>query len=58
MDERATCEADGEHTVRIRLPEPDGLLLGKLRAMHIMSTRFWEEVGFGYARDGSGEGHW
>ena len=33
IDERATCEADGEHTVRIHLPEPDGLLLGKLRAM-------------------------
>ncbi len=58
IDERATCEVAGEHTFRIRLPEPDGLVLGKLRAMHIMSTRFWEEIGFGYARDGSGEGHW
>ncbi len=35
MDERATCETDGEHTVRIGLPEPDGLVLGKLRAMHV-----------------------
>ncbi len=48
----------GERSVRIRFPEPDGLVLGKLRAMHVMSTRFWEEVGFGYARDGNGEGHW
>lgn len=58
IDERATCETDGDHAVRIRLPEPDGLVLGKLRAMHLMSTRFWQEVGFGYERDGSGEGHW
>jgi len=58
MDDRTTCEVTGERSVRIRLPEPDGLVLGKLRAMHVMSTRFWEEVGFGYARDGDGEGHW
>lgn len=42
---------------RFRLPAPDGLMLGKLRAIHVMSTRFWDEIGFGYERNGSGEGH-
>ena len=40
LDPRTTCEVTGEHAVRFHLPEPDGLALGKLRAMHIMSTRF------------------
>ena len=53
-----TCEVVDERTARLRLPAPDGLLLGKLRAIHIMSTRFWDEIGFGYARNGTGEGHW
>lgn len=53
-----TCEVTGERGVRFRFPEPDGLALGKLRAMHIMSTSFWEGPGFGYERQGSGEGHW
>jgi ABC-type transport system substrate-binding protein len=53
-----TCEVVDERTARFRLPAPDGLLLGKLRAIHMMSTRFWEEIGFGYARNGTGEGHW
>lgn len=52
------CEVTGEHTVRLHFPAPDGLAVGKLRAMHIMSTRFWDGPGFGYARNGSGEGHW
>ena len=52
------CEVTGERSVRLHLPEPDGLMLGKLRAMHIMSTRFWDEIGFGYERNGTGEGHW
>ncbi len=58
LDPRTRCEVTGERTVRFHFPEPDGLAIGKLRAMHIMSTRFWEEVGFGYTRNGSGEGHW
>ena len=52
------CEIVDNQTVRFVLPKPDGLLLGKLRATHIMSTRFWEELGFGYKRNGTGEGHW
>ena len=58
LDGRTRCEVTGEHTVRFHFPAPDGLALGKLRAMHIMSTRFWDELGFGYARTGTGEGHW
>ncbi len=51
-------EVVGERRVRFVFPEPDGLALGKLRAMHIMSTRFWDTIGFGYERNGTGEGHW
>ncbi len=58
LDRRAGCEVMGERSVRLRFPEPDGLALGKLRAMHIMSGRFWDEIGFGYRRNGTGEGHW
>ena len=58
LDPRTSCGVTGEYTVRFHLPAPDGLALGKLRAMHIMSTRFWEEIGFGYERNGTGEGHW
>jgi ABC-type transport system substrate-binding protein len=46
------------HTVRMRFPQPDGLVLGKFRGFHIPSTRFWEQEGFGYRKRGSGEGHW
>lgn len=58
IDPRTRCEATDEYTACFRLPEPDGLALGKLRAMHVMSTRFWEKIGFGYERNGTGEGHW
>lgn len=58
IDRRTRCEVVGERAVRFHLPEPDGLALGKLRAMHVMSTSFWDGIGFGYERDGTGEGHW
>lgn len=58
LDPRTRVEVVSEHAVRLHLPEPDGLALGKLRAAHLMSTRFWNEIGFGYARHRSGEGHW
>jgi len=58
IDPCTRCEVRGKHGVRFHLPQPDGLAIGKLRATHVMSTRFWEEVGFGYERNGSGEGHW
>jgi ABC-type transport system substrate-binding protein len=58
IDPRTECEVVGERTVRFHLPEPDGLALGKLRAVHLMSSRFWDGPGFGYRREGSGEGHW
>ena len=43
---------------RLHFPRPDGLALGKLRAMHLMDDRFWDGISFGYQRNGSGEGHW
>lgn len=58
IDRRTRCEVVDERTARFHLPEPDGLVLGKLRAYHVMDTRFWDEIGFGYARNGTGEGHW
>lgn len=58
LDPRTTCEVTGELSVRFHLPEPDGIALGKLRAMHVMSTAFWDGPGFGYARNQTGEGRW
>jgi len=58
LDPKTTMEISGPDTVRLRLPQPDGFALGKLRAMHIMSSRFWNELGFGYLRLGTGEGLW
>jgi hypothetical protein len=52
------AEIIDDHKLRISFPEPDGLVLGKMRGMHIPSTRFWEEIGFGYKKLGTGEGHW
>ena len=54
----ATAEVVDDYKVRINFPEPDGLVLGKFRGMHVPSTRFWEEEGFGYRSIGTGEGHW
>ena len=53
-----TINVVDDYKVRINFPEPDGLVLGKFRGMHVPSTRFWEEEGFGYRKNGTGEGHW
>ncbi|MFZ3578779.1 ABC transporter substrate-binding protein [Virgibacillus sp. DJP39] len=45
-------------TVRYNLPKTDGLALGKLRAHHYANHLFWNELGFGYAKLGTAEGHW
>ena len=47
-----------DYTLRMHFPEPDGLILGKFRGFHIASTRFWDEIGFGYKKLGTAEGHW
>ena len=53
-----TCEVAGERTVRLRLPEPDGLALGRLCLLPVASAAFWDGPGFGYQEHGSGEGRW
>jgi ABC-type transport system substrate-binding protein len=58
IDRRTRAEVVDHRTVRLHLAEVDGLALGKLRATHVMNERFWRDLGFGYARDQSGEGHW
>jgi ABC-type transport system substrate-binding protein len=52
------AEIVDDYKLRINFPELEGLVLGKMRGMHIPSTRFWEEIGFGYKKLGTGEGHW
>ena len=58
LDSRTRLEVRGERKVRFHLPAPDGLAVGKLRAMHLMTETFWNGPGFGYERQGRGEGHW
>ena len=54
----SVCEVVDSHTVRFHLPVPDGLALHKMRGFHVAGSSFWRELGFGYAKNGSGEGHW
>ena len=58
LDQQTRIEVVNERQVRVHLPSPDGLALGKLRAIHLMSMPFWNGPGFGYSSHGSGEGHW
>ena len=54
-----TLEIVDDETVRYHLPKPDGLVTGKMRAMHIMNPLFWDTIGFGFTRGKkTGEGHW
>jgi peptide/nickel transport system substrate-binding protein len=53
-----TCEVAGDRTVRLRLPEPDGLALGRLCLTPVASAAFWDGPGFGCREQGSGEGCW
>jgi len=43
-------EVEDDQTCVFHFPEPDGLALGKFRGFHIASSRFWDEIGFGYKR--------
>ena len=52
------AEVLDDQTIRFHFPEPDGLAVGKMRGFHIASPAFWRETGFGYRKNGSGEGHW
>ncbi len=58
IDQRTRAEVVDHRTLRLHLPHPDGLTVGKLRATHVMSERFWRDLGFGYEREKTGEGNW
>ena len=55
---RLPGRAGGAPRGSLHLPQVDGLVLGKLRATHVMSERFWRDLGFGYEREKTGEGNW
>jgi len=58
IDRRARVEVVDDRTARLHLPAIDGLVLGKMRATHMMTERFWRDLGFGYEREKTGEGNW
>lgn len=54
----SVCEVVDDYTVRFHFPSPDGLAIAKFRGFHIASSAFWENLGFGYQKIGTGDGHW
>jgi ABC-type transport system substrate-binding protein len=55
----SVSELVNDHCIRFTFPEPDGLALAKMRGFHVPSSSFWTEgPGFGYVREGSGNGNW
>ncbi|WP_378931269.1 ABC transporter substrate-binding protein [Metabacillus herbersteinensis] len=53
-----TLEVVDNFTVRFHFPKRDGLALGKMRGNHFANLQFWQQLGFGYAKIGTAEGHW
>lgn len=53
-----TLKVVDDYTVQFHFPKPDGLALGKMRGNHMGNSQFYQSIGFGYAKLGSGEGHW
>jgi ABC-type transport system substrate-binding protein len=53
-----SLEVVDDYTVRFHFPKPDGLALGKMRVHHYANDLFWKNIGFGYAKLGTAEGHW
>ena len=59
LDPETSMEIVNNEIVRYHFPRSDGMILGKMRTMHIMNGLFWETIGFGLTRgDKTGEGHW
>jgi ABC-type transport system substrate-binding protein len=58
FDPAAAAQVVDEYLLRIHFPRPDGLAMAKFRGLHVMSSAFWDRLGFGYDRTSSGEGHW
>jgi len=44
--------------VEFHFPKQDGLAIGKMRGNHMGNNLFYQTIGFGYRKLGSGEGHW
>lgn len=51
-------EIVNDYTIRVIFSEPDALGIAKLRSIHIGNDQFWSWLGFGYAKQASGEGRW
>ena len=47
-----------DYTVEFHFPKQDGLAIGKMRGNHQANLHFYQTIGFGYAKLGTGEGHW
>ncbi len=58
LPRETTVEVVDDYTVRFLFPNADGLAQVKLRAVHMGNEIFWQSLGFGYAKEGSGEGRW
>lgn len=47
-----------DYTIEFHFPKPDGLAIGKMRGNHMANNHFYQAIGFGYSKLGTGEGHW
>ncbi|MGM0901888.1 MAG: ABC transporter substrate-binding protein [Bacillota bacterium] len=47
-----------DYTVEFHFPIQDGLAIGKMRGNHLANDHFYQAIGFGYTKLGTGEGHW
>jgi ABC-type transport system substrate-binding protein len=47
-----------DYTIEFHFPKQDGLAIGKMRGNHMANNLFYETIGFGYTKLGTGEGHW
>jgi len=53
-----TLSVVDDYTVEFQFPKQDGLAIGKMRGNHMANSQFYQTIGFGYAKLGTGEGHW
>ncbi|MFE8700117.1 ABC transporter substrate-binding protein [Cytobacillus sp. FJAT-54145] len=51
-------EVVDDYKLRYHFPKPHGLAIGQMRGNHYANQLFWKQLGFGYAKLGTAEGHW